>query len=195
MFSRVLYRLKLFQRYHNITLEGVSALEFYFWDYWPGSSLSKLLLKPLLTPCQTRCCIFNAAPAEGTHQIFVSSSVEQRCTYTCWITQRPLSGRCPASSGCHRRLQWRKVGVQGRPSIRPRGRRETLPPMDFKDDECTRRININPSINTGCVRAQPLCESLAELYLTNFTMRVNTVRLPLAVNKLEKCNSCSSFWI
>lgn len=118
---------KLVCHYHNMTHPGLSALEIYFADYWPGSSLSKLLLKLLLTPCQTRCCIFNAAPAEGSHQIFVSSSVKQCCTYTCWITQRPLSGCCPASSECHQRLQWRKVAVQGRPSIRPQRRGKNAP--------------------------------------------------------------------
>lgn len=82
-FSKALYRQTLFCHYHNMTRPGLSALEFYFRVYRPGSSLSKLLLKLLLTSCQTRRCIFNAAPAEGSHQIFVSSSVEQRCTYTC----------------------------------------------------------------------------------------------------------------
>lgn len=55
----------LFRQYHHVTLSSLPALEFSLWDYWPGSSLSKPLLKLLLTPCQTRRCIFNAAQGWG----------------------------------------------------------------------------------------------------------------------------------
>ena len=48
-----------------------------FRDHWSQSTQSKPVLKLRQSFCRTRCCIFNAVLAGGTHQIFVSLPVKQ----------------------------------------------------------------------------------------------------------------------